>query len=138
MMTLHLTMTLLLMRMKVNIMCSLPSLFILFCHLLELSTLSTSEKHRQIRKEADARYRLNAERMQMKYCKSKHKKVQTFSVGDFVGVQIPRIDRSSTDSNRVMCVVVEKLGNKHHLYRLKLVYLYFIYIIAIIIMIYLH
>lgn len=48
----------------------------------------------------------------MKYCKSKHKKVRTFCEGDFVGVRIPKIDRSSTDYHRVMCVIVEKLGKK--------------------------
>ena len=67
-------------------------------------------KHQKTRQDADARYRQNAERMQLRYSKSKHKKVQTFAVGDFVGVKVPKIDRSSTDSHRVMCVIVEKLG----------------------------
>ena len=81
--------------------------------------LSTSEKHKKIREEADLRYRRNAERMQLKYAKSKRKKVMMFSEGDFVSVRVPRIDRSSTDSHRLLCIVVEKLGNKHHLYRLR-------------------
>ena len=57
--------------------------------------------------------------MQQKYTKAKRKKVITFSVGDFVSVRIPRIDRSSTDFHRVVCIVVEKLGQKFHLYRLR-------------------
>ncbi len=82
--------------------------------------MSTSEKHRQIRVDADARYRLNAEGMQLKYCKSKNKKIQTFAVGAVTfAVRVPKIDRSSTDSHRVMCVIVEKLGRKQYLYRLK-------------------
>ncbi len=43
----------------------------------------------------------------------------TFTVGDFVSIKIPRIDRSSTDLHRLPCVVVEKLGQTHHLYRLR-------------------
>ena len=59
--------------------------------------LGTSEKHLALRKEADARYRLNAEKMRTKYCKAKRKKVMTFKCGDIVSVKIPRIDRTSTD-----------------------------------------
>ena len=33
--------------------------------------------------------------------------IQIFNVGDFVSVQIPRIDRSSTDSHRLLCVTVD-------------------------------
>ena len=76
-------------------------------------------KHKRIREEADVHYRINAERMQLKYAKAKRKKIMTFSVGDFVSVRIPRIDRTSTDSHRLLCTVIEKLGSKHHLYRLK-------------------
>ena len=57
--------------------------------------------------------------MKLKYSKSKHKKVMTFSEGDFVSVRVPRIDHSSTDNHRILCVVVEKLGNKHNIYLLK-------------------
>ena len=81
--------------------------------------LATSEKHRQLREQADLFYQRNAERMQQKYTKAKRKKVMTFSVGDFVSVRIPRIDRSSTDFHRVLCIVVEKVGQKFHLYRLR-------------------
>jgi len=53
--------------------------------------LATTEKHRQLREAADKQYRLNAERMKLKYCKAKRKKVLTFSEGDFVSVRIPRM-----------------------------------------------
>ena len=81
--------------------------------------LATTEKHRQLREAADKQYRLNAERMKLKYCKAKRKKVLTFSEGDFVSVRIPRIDRTSTDFHRLTCVVVERLGSNFHLYRLR-------------------
>ena len=53
--------------------------------------LATTEKYRQLREAADKQYRLNAERMKLKYCKAKPKKVLTFSEGDFVSVRIPRM-----------------------------------------------
>ena len=81
--------------------------------------LATTEKHRQLREAADKQYRLNAERMKLKYCKAKRKKVLTFSEGDFVSVRIPRIDRTSTDFHRLPCVVVERLGSEFHLCRLR-------------------
>ena len=43
-----------------------------------------------------------------------------FSPGDYVSVRVPRIDRSSTDLHRLLCVV-EKSGTDHHLYRLRYV-----------------
>jgi len=85
----------------------------------ELNSLATTQKHRQLREEADKHYRLNAERMKLKYSKAKRKKVLTFSEGDFVSVRIPRIDRSSTDFHRLPCVVVERLGSSFYLYRLR-------------------
>ena len=85
----------------------------------EKPPLSTTVKHRNLREEADKHYRLNAERMQLKYYKARRKKVLTFSPGDLVSVRIPRIDRTSTDFHRVACVVVERLGTKFHLYRLR-------------------
>ena len=81
--------------------------------------LATTEKHRQLREAADKQYRLNVERMKLKYCKAKRKKVLTFSEGDFVSVRIPRIDRTSTDFHRLPCIVVECLGSQFHLYRLR-------------------
>ena len=39
------------------------------------SLLATSDKHKRIREQADASYRRNAERMQVKYTKGKNKKV---------------------------------------------------------------
>ena len=81
--------------------------------------LGTSAKHLSVRKEADERYRQNVERMKIKYCKVKRKKLISYSCGDFVSVKIPRIDRTSTDLHRLPCVVVQVLGKKHHLYRLR-------------------
>ena len=46
----------------------------------------------------------------------KSKKKGTFSVGNFVSVKIPRINRASTDLHRVPCIVVEVLGKEYHLY----------------------
>lgn len=63
--------------------------------------------------------------MKMKYAKGKRRKVHTFAVGDFVGVRVPKLDRSSTDSHRLMCVVVQKLGKKYHLYRLRYIQVLF-------------
>ena len=84
--------------------------------------LGSSSKHLQLRKEADKHYRRNAERMQLKYTKAKRKKVLTFSPGDYVSVRVPRIDRSSTDSHRLPCVIVERRGTKFNLYRLRCSY----------------
>ncbi len=83
--------------------------------------LGTSQKHLKLRQEADARYRANAEKMQLKYCKAKRKKVRTFSPGEYVSIRIPRIDRASTDFHRLPCVVVERLGSEYNLYRLRYV-----------------
>ena len=74
---------------------------------------------RNTREQADQFYQHNAERLQQKYTKSKQKKVLTFSVGDFVSLCIPQIDRTSTDFHRLICIVVEKLGKKFHLHRLR-------------------
>ena len=84
----------------------------------EKPPLSTTVKHRNLREEADKHYHLNAERMQLKYCKAKTK-VLTFSPGDLVSIRIPPIDRTSTDFHRLACVVIERLGTKFHLYRLR-------------------
>ena len=75
-----------------------------------------------IRQEADKHYRTNAERIQLKYSEAKNKKVLTFCPGDYVSVRIPRIDRSSTDSYRLPCVVVERYGSKFYLYRVRCKY----------------
>ena len=105
------------------------------------SLLATSDKHKRIREQADASYRQNDERMQVKYSKGKNKKVsvllwvfacmqdfcvydcnmqiQIFNVGDFVSVRIPRIEWSSTDSHRLPCAIVERLGETFHFYCLK-------------------
>ena len=49
-------------------------------------------------------YCRDAEWIQLKYAKSKHKKMTTFSEGDFVSVRVPRIDRSFTDSHHLHCL----------------------------------
>ena len=76
---------------------------------LDGNLLGNSSKHLALRKEANDRYRRNAERMRMKYCKAKHKKVITFNRGDFVSVKVPRIDHFSTNFHHLPCVVVDVL-----------------------------
>ena len=49
----------------------------------------------------------------------KQKKVHTFEVGDTVSLRIPRIDRAATDLHRLACIVVQRLGKKNLLYRLR-------------------
>ncbi|KAL5471109.1 hypothetical protein EMCRGX_G029188 [Ephydatia muelleri] len=61
--------------------------------------LATTEKHLPVRQIADKEYLKNANRMMVKY-NLKHK-VKEFHVGDCVTVRIPRIDRASTDPNRL-------------------------------------
>ena len=51
--------------------------------------------------------------MQMKYSKGKRRKITTFSVGEVVSVRVPRIDRTSTDLHRLVCVIVECQGKEH-------------------------
>ena len=79
----------------------------------------TSAKDFSLHLVADKRYTQNAERMQMKYCKSKRKKVQTFNVDNFVSIKVPRIDWTSTDLHRLPCIVLQRLDSKHFLYRLR-------------------
>ena len=55
----------------------------------------------------------------MKYCKVENKKVMTFNLGDFVSIKDRRIYRSSTDIRRLPSIVVQKLGSKFYLYRLR-------------------
>ena len=78
--------------------------------------LGNLRKHLKFHLEADQKYQQNAERIQMKYCKSKHRKVKNFKLDDFVSIKIPRIDRASTDIHRLLCEVIERLGLMHHLY----------------------
>ena len=87
--------------------------------LTDFSSLGTSKKHLKRRQLADQYYRKNAERMKERYNK---KRVHTFDVGDSVSVRIPRIDRAATDLHRFPCVVVEHLGRKYFLYRLRCQY----------------
>lgn len=66
---------------------------------------------------ADEHYRQNAQRMRERYNNSK--RVRVFQKGDVVSLRIPRIDRAATDLHRLPCVVRERLGKKHFLYRLQ-------------------
>ena len=81
--------------------------------------LATSQKHLKRRKLADEHYRLNAQRMK---CRYNSKSVHTFLEGDIVALRIPRIDRAATDMHRLTCVVVQRHGKKHFLYRLQCEY----------------
>ena len=56
-------------------------------------------------------------RMMGKYS-LKHK-VKEFHVGDCVTVRIPRIDRASTDRNRLPCIIVQVIGTARAMYRLR-------------------
>ena len=72
--------------------------------------LASTEKHRKLCKEADKRYRDNAKKMQLKYCKGKGNKIMTFSPGNIVSVKILESNRASTDHHHLPCVVVKRLG----------------------------
>ena len=65
-------------------------------------------------------YRRNAERMKLKH--SKRSKTHKFEVGEFASLRIPRIDRSSTDLQRLPCVIVQVLGKAQTMYRLRCKY----------------
>lgn len=82
--------------------------------------LGTSEKHLKRRKVADEHYRLNAKRMGERY--NTKKKVHTFEVGDKIALRVPRIDRAATDLHRLPCIIVQRLGKKYFLYRLRCEY----------------
>ena len=78
--------------------------------------LATSHKHLQRRLLADEHHRLNAQRMKSKYDR---RRVCTFELGDVVSLRIRRIDRAFTDFHRLPCIVVQRSGTKHLLYRLQ-------------------
>ena len=42
-----------------------------------------------------------------------------YKIGDYVSARIPRIDRASTDLQRLPCVVVGIIGKAQQLYRLR-------------------
>ena len=79
--------------------------------------LATLSKHRNVREKADFLYRRNAERMKQKH--SLVHKVKKFSVGESVGLRIPRIDRTATDVHRLPCVIVKVVGKAQDMYRLR-------------------
>ena len=58
----------------------------------------------------------------MKLKCSKRVKTHTFAVGEYASLRIPRIDRTSTDLQRLPCVVVQVLGKAQEMYRLRCKY----------------
>ena len=79
--------------------------------------LATTEKHLAVRQIADKEYLKNANRMMVKY-NLKHE-VKEFHVGDCVSVRIPRIDRASTDPNRLPYIIVQVIGTARAMYCLQ-------------------
>ena len=79
--------------------------------------LATTEKHLPVLQIADKEYLKNANRMMVKY-NLKHK-VKEIHVGDCATVRIPRIDRASTDPNRLPCIIVQVIGTACAMYRLR-------------------
>ena len=55
--------------------------------------------------------------MQQKHAKKS--KIHTFQVGEYASLRIPRIDRASTDLQRLPCVVVQVIGKAQSMYRLR-------------------
>ena len=55
----------------------------------------------------------------MKLRHAKQHKVREFTVGESVSVRVPRIDRASTDPQRLPCIVVEVIGRAQAVYRLR-------------------
>ena len=47
------------------------------------------------------------------------KRVHIFKKGDIFYLRIPRIDRAATDLHRLPCIVVQRVGKKHYLYKLQ-------------------
>ena len=84
---------------------------------MQKKPLSTMKKHLGVRKRADEVYKRNANRMKLKH--AKRNKVREFTVGQSVSVRVPRIDRASTDPQRLPCVVVEVVGKAQAMYRLR-------------------
>ena len=70
----------------------------------------TSRKHLKVQEVADKHYLRNAKEMEQysKYLKPCHK----FTVGDRVTVQIPKVDRASTDLHRLPCVIIKVVWKK--------------------------
>lgn len=83
----------------------------------QTSNLTTSERHRQIRLQADKHYRNNAEKMKLQYSKRKRHLIKTYVPGDSVTVRIPRNERSSSDMPRLLCRVLKV--EKKNMYRLQ-------------------
>ncbi len=84
------------------------------------TNLTTSERHRQIRLEADKHYRNNAEKMKLQYSKRRRHQIKIYEPGDTVTVRIPRNERSSSDMPRLLCCVLKvNTSGGNHIYRLQ-------------------
>ena len=81
--------------------------------------LDPTSRHYNVRKEADANYRENAEKMKLKYSKRKRVIHEVFSEGDLVTVRVPKIDRSSTDPPRLVAKILHTKGKENISYKLK-------------------
>lgn len=76
--------------------------------------LATTEKPRSVCEKADIAYRKNADRMKLKH--AKQHKVKDYRVGYSVSVHVPRINRTSTDPQRLPCVMMEVTGKSQAAY----------------------
>ena len=54
----------------------------------------------------------------MKQKHAKHVKMHQFAVGEYASLQIPRVDRASTDLQRLPCVIIEVVGKAQAMYHL--------------------
>ena len=79
--------------------------------------LATMQKHKGVHEHADMQYRKGARRMKERF--EKHHKVKRFQVGQSVTLRIPHNDRTSTDPQRLACVVLEVVGKAKKMYRLQ-------------------
>lgn len=89
-------------------------------HIFLQKALATFPKHLEVRQKAHTAYTRNAERMKLKH--SKRVKTHTFAVGEYASLRIPCIDRTSTDLQRLPCVVVQVVGKTQEMYRLRCKY----------------
>ena len=77
--------------------------------------LTTCDRRKLIRKEADFEYRKNAERMKLQYAKRKRQQIASYNEGDPVTLRIPRSERSKTDMTRLLCYVLKIKRGLHRL-----------------------
>ena len=80
-------------------------------------SLATMQKHKGISEHADIQYRKVARRMKEKF--EKHHKVKRFQVGQSVTLCISHNDQTSTDPQRLACVVLEVVKKATKMYCLQ-------------------